>query len=84
MYIGVYVIINSELCVFLYLTCNYSVCRLDDLFVVDLTFLHGYKTPTIAYIAEVTSGLCDSMYTPLTPLLDEGQSAAEGVLSVNE
>lgn len=39
--------------------------RLDDLFVVDLAFLHGYKTPTIAYIAEVTSDACDPITTPL-------------------
>ena len=46
----------TYLCVFILffiITYVYLKYRLDDLFVVDLTFLHGYKTPTIAYIAEV-------------------------------
>ena len=58
--------------------------RLDDLFVVNLTFLHGYKTATIAYITEVIIGSCDLIATPPMSLLDDAHLSAEGVLTGNE
>ena len=27
--------------------------RMDDLYAIDLTFLHGFDQPTLAYLAEV-------------------------------
>ncbi len=29
-------------------------CRLDDLYAIDMQFLHGYEHPSIAYLAEVS------------------------------
>ena len=51
---------------------------------ICVTFLHGYKTATIAYIAEVIIGSCDLIATPAMSLLDEGHLSTEGVLTGNE
>ena len=35
-------------------------CRLDDLYAIDMQFLHGYDRPSIAYLAEAS---CYIAYT---------------------
>ena len=34
-------------------SCLLITCRLEDLYVIDMKFLHGHTMPTVAYLTEV-------------------------------